>query len=394
MKKLVLSFVIILYAVALKAQQKHFYMFSKMNGTVTLEDGSTTDFWGYGFYVPASPNRPSLPGPTLVVDEGDTVSIHFRNLSPEEHTIHLHGLDVDQANDGVPQTSFSVSFNDSTTYTFVATHTGSYLYHCHVATTLHLAMGMYGMIVVRNKPNPNQVFDSGPGFNKEYLFLASEMNRAWNNNAVSPGPFNLYVADYFMINGFSGSQLFLDSVNVINAQPNDSIVLRLANMGYGFVNYSFPAGLNAKVVMSDGRELPVAFSTDTLRIYPGERYEVVLKPTTMIVDFITVNYHNSINETYMGTNYIGVNVYTYSVGMQENNSANGLKIYPNPANELISVLNENPGTRELIIFSLDGKVVLKSRIAQGNNNIDISSLSNGMYLVKSGNTFSRFVIAR
>lgn len=393
MKKIILSIVILFFSAALSAQQKHFYMFSKMNGTVSLEDGSTTDFWGYGFYVPSSPNRPTLPGPTIFVDEGDTVTIHFRNLSPEEHTIHLHGLDVDQATDGVPQTSFAVIFNDSTDYSFVATYTGSYLYHCHVATTLHLAMGMYGKIVVRNKPNPLQLFDSGPGFNKEYLFLASEMNRAWNSNPISPGPFNFYVADYFMLNGLSGTQLFTDSTNVINAQPNDSILLRLSNIGYGYVRYSFPTGLNAKVYMSDGRPLPVAFSSDTLRIYPGERYEVVFRPTTTINDYITVDYHNTINEAYMGTNFIGLNMYVPNA-INENSSTNKFRIYPNPASDLIYFMNDDNVNTEAVIYSVNGREVLKTKIVTGKNILNVSGLSPGMYIIKSNGGFAKFVIAR
>lgn len=392
MRKLALL-LFILFSLSLKAQQKDFYMFSKMNGTVLLEDATSTNFWGFGFYVPSSPNRPTLPGPTLIIDEGDTVNIHFRNLSLEMHTIHLHGLDVDQLNDGVPATSYAVVYNDSTVYTFVAKNTGSFLYHCHVETVHHLAMGMYGMIVVRNKPNPNQLFDSGPGFNKEYLFLGSEMDRAWNDFPLAPGPFNLYAANYFMINGFSGAQLFTDSTNVINAQVNDSIVLRLGSMSYGYQKYTFPTGLNAKVYMSDGRPLPTPFSSDTLRIYPGERYEVVLKPTTLVNDYITVDYHNCNNETYMGTNYIGVNMYV-PVGIADNKTANGFRIFPNPANELLYFMNDDVRNTEAIIYSINGAEVLKTKIVLGKNTLDVSNLNSGMYLLRSKSGFAKFVITK
>ena len=89
----------------------------------------------------------------LTYTEGESVQLNFTNPSPESHH-HLHGLDVDQANDGVPGTSFLVTTGDDATYSFDADYPGTFLYHCHVTTTLHLTMGMYGMVLVTRPDLP------------------------------------------------------------------------------------------------------------------------------------------------------------------------------------------------------------------------------------------------
>src|SRR5690554_4840212 len=106
MKNYTLIFSFIFSLSFLNGQVKEVSLVSKMNGQKTLIDGQDIVFWGYGIDDPSSQNNKIfLPGPVLRFDVGDTVIIHLRNDSPEDHTIHWHGLDVDQANDGVPHTS-------------------------------------------------------------------------------------------------------------------------------------------------------------------------------------------------------------------------------------------------------------------------------------------------
>ena len=134
-------------------------LFSEMDGIHFLDDGTAVPIWAYGW---VTDGFITLPGPLLTYDEGQQVDLNFTNPSPESHTIHLHGLDVDQANDGVPTTSFMVVTGESTVYSFEATHPGTFLYHCHVTTTLHLTMGMYGMILV-TRPD-GTLWEGGPAY--------------------------------------------------------------------------------------------------------------------------------------------------------------------------------------------------------------------------------------
>ena len=80
-------------------------MFAGMDGILMNDNGMEIPTWGYGL---TADGFITVPGPLLEYETGDDVNLAFVNDSPESHTIHLHGLDVDQANDGVPATSFLV----------------------------------------------------------------------------------------------------------------------------------------------------------------------------------------------------------------------------------------------------------------------------------------------
>ncbi|MCI0519931.1 MAG: multicopper oxidase domain-containing protein [Chloroflexi bacterium] len=126
-----------------------------------------------------------LPAPAIYATVGDVVEIRLKNLgvqaqaaAPNDpHSIHLHGLDVDAANDGVPETSVgAVPANlcvDGTSdaaapydcagagglapgagnvvvYMFTAETIGTSMWHCHQEADIHVQMGMYGALVIYN----------------------------------------------------------------------------------------------------------------------------------------------------------------------------------------------------------------------------------------------------
>ena len=88
-----------------------------------LHDGNQILLMGYSSTIGGSLN---LPSPTLEFKENDSIQLDMWNLSQgPPHTIHLHGLDVDQENDGVPALSFSVAHDDTGSYMFKAPHPGT-----------------------------------------------------------------------------------------------------------------------------------------------------------------------------------------------------------------------------------------------------------------------------
>jgi FtsP/CotA-like multicopper oxidase with cupredoxin domain len=353
---------------------------AKMNGVFLDESGQNVNYWGYGLFEPGGPYKPSLPSPFLEFNQGDSVTLHFLNDSPEAHTIHLHGMDVNQINDGVGHTSMDVMHGETYDYVFKATHSGSYLYHCHVMSPLHVAMGMYGMISV-NGPDSLFIFENGPGYNKKHHFLTSEMYTHWNFNLTSPGPFYLYDPNYFMINGKSGTQLFENNDYTIEAMPGDSIVLHLANIAYSLVEYVFPEGCNATVHMSDGRPIPQPFSADTLRLYAGERFAVILRPTNTIEGYITVNYLSMYNDNFEGVNYIGINSLEYPVGITADELMH-FRVYPNPAVSSIFIDSPNLKKGTLRVYDLQGKLLSTKKInTEITHELNISNLENGTYLL-------------
>lgn len=375
MNKLILITLLICQCLFIHAQVKEVSLVSRMDGDKTLVNGTDIEFWGYGLDDSLVPNdKISVPGPILRFDVGDTVIIHLTNDSPEDHTIHWHGLDVDQANDGVPSTSAPVgSFGGEFTYTFVCKEPGTYMYHCHVLTTLHLAMGMYGLFIIDPEVE-NQIYSNSGKYSKEYNYILSEMNTSWNVNPLSPGQFYLYDADYAMVNGWAGNEI-ADKNQSIEGTINDSIGLRLGNIGYGRIEVVFPDDLGVIVYGSDGREVN-SFSADTIQLYPGERFGVVGYPQTAIDDSITVNYYDLRNEDLFYTNYIPVSIIN-DAGINLLNDVD-ISVYPNPFKEQM-VVDGVKVEGEARIVDLNGKLIWKGELQIGSNSIVIKA-DPGVYL--------------
>lgn len=376
MKKLIV-FILLFFSVTSKAQESHWYVAAKMSDNHNLWDGSSTNIWAFGPYNPTGPIRTTLPGPILRANYNDSVFLHFYNLSPEDHTIHLHGLDVNQANDGVPTTSFPVTPNDSTLYVFDANHSGTYLYHCHVLTTLHLTMGMYGLLII-DYPGM-KLWQNGPGFNKERAYLLSDLDKNINDNPISPGPLNEHDPNYFMVNGLSKQDLLADTSQVVFANSGDSILLRMANVSYNHAVLRFPSGCNPTVYMSDGRKIPTPFNTDTLLIHSGERYDIICKPSTYFIDSIQVDYYDQITGSLDESNAIFWNMSPDALYEKEQSTIS--EVFPNPASSSIYLTSSK--SQPLRIYSSTGQLVHTSYLQSGLNEVNIETLLPGVYFIQS-----------
>ena len=67
-----------------------------------------------------------------------------------------------------------------------------------------------------------------------------------------------------------------------------------------------------------------------------------------------------------------------------------LNIYPNPAVDVIYLKNLKEEGSSLSIYSLDGKLVMKTGPVYGEGPINIGSLSQGFYLLKVNNQTLKF----
>ena len=128
-------------------------------------DGNSVYSWGYGCdptkpaptFVPSAMasvmNCPSMqvPGPTLVVTEGQTVTINLQNGLPTpagNTSILFPGFNV-TATGGVQGLLTQEAAPGSTvTYTFVANSPGTHAYYSGTQGDLQVEMGLYGAIVV------------------------------------------------------------------------------------------------------------------------------------------------------------------------------------------------------------------------------------------------------
>jgi nitrite reductase (NO-forming) len=122
-----------------------------------LADGVEYTMWTFGG---------SVPGQFIRVREGDLVELHLKNdaSSTMPHNIDLHAV---TGPGGGAKTSLTLPGQESI-FTFTALNPGLFLYHCATSPVpMHMANGMYGMILVEPKDGLQKV-------DREYYVMQSE----------------------------------------------------------------------------------------------------------------------------------------------------------------------------------------------------------------------------
>ncbi|GIG59617.1 hypothetical protein Lfu02_39890 [Longispora fulva] len=96
----------------------------------------------------------TVPGPELRVTQGDVVEVTLRNADVAEGvTIHWHGYDVPNGEDGVAGvTQQAVRPGAEFTYRFLASRAGTYWYHSHQDSDAQVRAGLYGILIVDPAP--------------------------------------------------------------------------------------------------------------------------------------------------------------------------------------------------------------------------------------------------
>ncbi|MFT4646996.1 MAG: FtsP/CotA-like multicopper oxidase with cupredoxin domain [Glaciecola sp.] len=278
---------------------------ARMGGSLVAA-GQNLSIWYYtdspsGFGEGFMGDR-QLPSAHVEVIEGQTVTVNFRNASFMPHTIHWHGLDVDQANDGVGVTSSVVNPGGTFLYTFVAPHAGTYHYHCHEDTVLHYARGMYGTVIVRPPSgSTSEAWTGGPTFDEEVLWQLSTIDPAWDSFQHSaPNGTARFNPEVCLLNGKETADATTDVYTKVIVNANDKAYIRIANCCYQWARISL-GGLPFDVVASDGRPLQNAYSTGVLEMGPGERYDIMIQPTTVGVRTAQIDYLNEYTGAVVGS---------------------------------------------------------------------------------------------
>ncbi len=284
------------------------------SGYASMPDGNTIFMWSY-----ASGNGGfQLPGPTLCVNQGDTVTIVLNNTLPEPVSIVLPGIDDVMAN-GVPsQPVFSgtaltslapaaPATNGSMTYSFVANRPGTYLYQSGTDPEKQVEMGLYGALVVRPSsaactvgPGRSCAYDGQSIYNSatEFVMLLSEID-PFLHQAVErrnkPFDVTAYRPRYWLING----RAFPDTIAPngaawLPAQPYSSLVhlhpkdtsnpdpALLRYLNTGVLNHPFhPHGNHGRVVGRDGSPLvgpaaqDLSYEKFTVTVGSGQAWDVL-----------------------------------------------------------------------------------------------------------------------
>jgi nitrite reductase (NO-forming) len=185
--------------------------------TLTMEEGEV--FLGNGVIYSGFTVNGSIPGPTLIADEGDVVEITIVNKGEIPHGFSIHAA--------YTQTSAHygrIGAGQSKTHAFRVNHPGVYMYHCAPgghAIPMHTLFGQYGMFVVKPKTvkfKMDEIMGRPPDVE---IYLLQHELFASGKDAIDGH------AAYVMFNG----KLFRYVESPIMARPGDFIRINFLNAG-------------------------------------------------------------------------------------------------------------------------------------------------------------------
>jgi uncharacterized cupredoxin-like copper-binding protein len=225
-----------------------------------VEPGTKVDAWTY---------NGTVPGPQIRLDVGDRVRIVLHNELPMGTDLHLHGINVDNAMDGVaPITQPLVEPGESFTYEFVADEPAVAMYHAHHHGQLQVPNGMLGTIFVGEVALPAGRTVSGHAI-PAGVRVAQELPLVLNDSGVI---------------GYSLNGKSFPATAPIAAKRGDWILVHYFNEG-GQIHPMHLHQFDQVVVAKDGFPLDHPYVADTVNVAPGERYSVLVhldKPGTWV----------------------------------------------------------------------------------------------------------------
>ena len=276
---------------------------------ISTADGGSLYAWGY-----ANGNGTmQYPGPTLIVNQGDTVTINLSNQLPAPVSIVLPGQTGVVASGGSAgiltqeAAAMAAGVPGTVSYTFTATQPGTYMYHSGTQPALQVEMGLVGALIVRPTaadPLHQAYGHTGARFDQEYLFLLTEMDPVIHTQVeaqVAAGAaINVDTSAYhpvlWFMNGRNAPDTMLDAgVPWLPTQPynclprmhaGEKLLMRVVNAGRD-LHPLHTHGNNFSLLARDGRMLEstpgagpdLAPSDFTLRAVPGQTYDAIFEWT-------------------------------------------------------------------------------------------------------------------
>jgi FtsP/CotA-like multicopper oxidase with cupredoxin domain len=228
-------------------------------GTVDLTGWPGLPIWGYADTDPSMGGLAQIPGPAIIANQGETIEVTLHNDLAETTALVFPGQAM------IPDLA-GVAPGGTTTYTFLASNPGTYLYEAGpLPNAQHqVAMGLYGALIVRPAGAPGQAYaDPATAFSDEALLVLSEIDPVLNAN---PASFDMrdYAPRFWLING----KAYPDTDEIASLAGN-KVLLRYVNAG--IEQHSMGAlGVDQEVIAVDGSPLVYSFGVAAATIGSGQ----------------------------------------------------------------------------------------------------------------------------
>ena len=207
-----------------------------INKTFYITDATVTMITGESVYLrgfSSSSSTLNVPGESMVVQEGDTVTIKVINTLSTTHSFVIDGM-----------ANITLSPGQTKSVTFTAKNPGSYLYYDNYNAPYNTMLGLHGGFAVMPLNKPNQLYSGSPTFVQQYFWIFNDIDPIWNN-ALKAGrtPSTAYTPRYFTINGLGarppgapGSHdpnidALVDPRSALRGSIGDRALIRVFNVG-------------------------------------------------------------------------------------------------------------------------------------------------------------------
>jgi FtsP/CotA-like multicopper oxidase with cupredoxin domain len=261
---------------------------------ISTPDGDSLFAWGYG----VEGGQMQYPGPTLIVQEGDIVTINLTNSLPMPVSMVFPGQSGVTASGGQPGLLTQEAIEGGgISYSFIAREPGTYLYHSGTRPELQVEMGLVGALVVMPNAAKHAYNHAATAFDHEYLLLLTALAppvHALVEQGMHNAPIDVsaYRPVLWAINGRSAPDIMAPAFapwlpyqpydGMLMMHPGERVLLRF--LGAGTDPHPFHThGNNMLVIARDGRMLEsepgagpdLAFSDYTLTVQPGATYDAI-----------------------------------------------------------------------------------------------------------------------
>ncbi|MFT5291389.1 MAG: FtsP/CotA-like multicopper oxidase with cupredoxin domain [Planctomycetota bacterium] len=277
--------------------------------------GLETEVWAY---------NGSIPGPTIQATVGDTLRVVFTNNLPDQTTIHWHGVETPADQDGSHISQVVVEPGEVFTYEFPLLSAGLAWYHPHMRPYEQNERGLYGAVLVKEKPEVLRAL--GLDDVVEHILLFDDVLVDDLGQIVPPFP-ETDVTDHavYQLNGRRGNLLLINGkvadgsllLNVPNGVRQRWRVVNAANSTFARLDVNadlqeplFMIGTDGgflekrvlrppvKSITPPGGELSgsghsvEALPGEGIFLVPGERMDVIFTPHGVEGDDLRVFQHD------------------------------------------------------------------------------------------------------
>lgn len=272
-------------------------------GYISTAEGNSVHIWGYGI----TSGTVQYPGPTMIVNQGDTVTVNLTNDLSVPVSIVFPGHQAVPTGGTVGLlTAEAASSGGTVSYEFTASEAGTYMYYSGTQQDLQIEMGLVGAIIVRptgfNDVSNRIAYEhADSAYDHEYLFLLSEIDVNIHEMVEFGMMDQVDTAAFYPVYWFINGRTAPDTMVAAGAtwlptqpyncmprmHPGEKLLMRVVGAGRDLHPYH-THGNNFWMIARDGRMLEsvpgtsgpdLAENNFTLKSIPGKTADAIFEWT-------------------------------------------------------------------------------------------------------------------